>query len=91
MIDTYFDRVDAAQGRKPTPSRPISEDPRYWGGQLYATVIDRHVAEAKAVMRWTIGTTANNHKHEIHHGIHVGSHGSLFEHTGRMKTIWSRK
>ena len=86
MLDTYFDRVDAASGYEPTPSRPISEDPRYWGGKLYATVIDRQVAEARAILRWTIGMTANNHRHEIRHGVRLGSQHSIFEANGRWKS-----
>lgn len=48
MIDTYFDRCDAANDYKSTASRPIWEDPRYYNGSLYSTLIDRNVAEAKA-------------------------------------------
>lgn len=82
MIDTYFDRCDAASDRNQTQP-PIHEDPRYWGGQLYATVIDRMAAKARAVMRWEILANANNHLHEIRHGIACGSKDSIFNHQGR--------
>jgi hypothetical protein len=86
VIDTYFDRVDAATGYEPTPSRPISEDPRHWGGQLYATVIDRQVAEARAIVRWVVVTTAATHSVEMRHGIQLGSRHSQFEANGRWKS-----
>lgn len=85
MIDTYFDRVDAAQGYKFTPSQPISEDPRYWGGQLYATVIDRQVAEARATLRWVITNAARWHKAEMAHGIRLGDSHSFYTAAGVMK------
>ncbi len=47
MIDTYFDRVDAAQVFTPTRSAPVQDDPRYYGGQLYASTIARNAAEAR--------------------------------------------
>lgn len=90
MIDTYMDRASWPTWMNPAPTVD-RDDPRYWNGALYNTVIDRMVAEAKAVMCWTIGTTVNNHRHEIRHGVRLGSVRSIFEPTGRMKTIWSRK
>lgn len=61
MIDTYMDRCDAASGYRPTRSAPISEDPRYWNGNLYNTVLDRMIAEAKRTLRREIA-----HIHHYH-------------------------
>lgn len=47
MIDTYFDRADAATGYRPKTCAPSYEDPRNFGGQIYNTMIDRNVAEAR--------------------------------------------
>jgi len=65
MIDTYFDRVDAATGYKSTPSRPVQEDPRYYNGQLYATMINRNVAEAKDRLERFIDSRVAHHRFEM--------------------------
>ena len=85
MIDTYFDRADAAQRYRPNPPQPVHEDPRYWGGQLYATVIARKVAEARAMVRWTVAVAARDHEREMYCGIPVGSTLSEFDAAGRRK------
>jgi hypothetical protein len=69
MIDTYFDRVDAAQGFKPKRSRPVHDDPRYFNGHLYATMLDRNVAEAKANLEHFIDMTWEHHRYELAMGI----------------------
>ena len=57
MIDTYFDRADAATGYRPTPVvyPDMSDDPRYFNYQLYNTMIARNVAEAKYNLQMVIG------------------------------------
>jgi len=65
MINTYFDRVDASQGFTPTRSAPVHEDPRYFMGQLYASMIDRNVAEAKLNLRIFINARVFKHKVEM--------------------------
>lgn len=85
MIETYMDRADAVIGFRATPSRPANEDPRYWAGHLYATVIDRMAAEARAKVRWEIATATNDHRREIRMGIRAGSFASLFTKEGRRK------
>jgi hypothetical protein len=89
MIDSYFDRCDAATGYRPTPStsKPIHEDPRYWGGQLYATVADRTVAKARAMVRYTIAAAIRYHQREMYCGIPVGSELSEFDGAGRRKAV----
>lgn len=69
MIDTYMDCADRTTGYHPTPSRPLSEDPRYWNGQLYSTVIDRMVAEAKSDLSGQLGFVVAMHKIEIRKGF----------------------
>lgn len=62
MIDTYMDRADAATGYTPPAAKPVDrDDPRYWNGALYATVIDRMVAEARQTLRTEIA-----HIHRYH-------------------------
>lgn len=78
MIDTYFDRVDAAQGYRPAPCRPASEDPRYWNGQLYATMIDRNAAVARERLAGYLNYAARHHLWEIRLGIRLGSDLSIF-------------
>lgn len=86
MIDTYFDRADAAQ-RYPAifPPQSVHEDPRYWGGQLYSTVIARMVAEARAMVRFTVAAAARDHQREMYCGIPLGTKHSVFDGAGRRK------
>lgn len=88
MIDTYFDRADRATGyhlltRTPLPD--ITDDPRYWGGQLYATVADRTVAKARAMVRFTVAAAARDHLAEMSCGILLGTQHSAFDGAGRRK------
>lgn len=88
MIDTYFDHADRATGYHlltRTPVQPIHEDPRYWAGQLYATVADRTVAKARAMVRFTIAAAIRDHQREMYCGIPVGSTLSEFDASGRRK------
>jgi len=63
MIDTYFDRADAATGYEPTAGvQPMHEDPRWYAGQLYSTMIDRDVAIAKNRLTWFIEARVIHHK-----------------------------
>lgn len=48
MIDTYFDRTDWPTWMNPKHQPKHWDDPRYFNGSLYSTVIDCNVAEAKA-------------------------------------------
>jgi len=84
-MDTYFDRADAATGYRAQHTQPIHEDPRYWGGQLYATVADRAVAKARAMVRFTIAAAIRDHQREMYCGIPVGSELSAFDSAGRRK------
>lgn len=55
MIDSYMNRADAATGYRPTPTKPVDrDDPCYWNGALYDSVINRMVAEARHVLRTEI-------------------------------------
>lgn len=85
MIDTYFDRVDAAQGYRPQASNLVHEDPRHYRGQLYATVIDRNVAEARDRLAGALDRDWVHHRGESRAGIKLGDHRSLFTTTGCRK------
>jgi hypothetical protein len=50
MIDTYMDKASWPTWMSPSPAVD-RDDPRYWNGALYNTVIDRMVAEAKQTLR----------------------------------------
>jgi hypothetical protein len=85
MIDTYFDRADAAAGITPTYRPAALDDPRIYAGQLYASVLDRMVAEAKAKVLYAVAWVVWEHKTEMHCGIPVGSKHSLFTSRGLRK------
>ena len=93
MVPTYMDRCDGAAGlaRNTGSPRVDYDDPCYWNGALYNSVTSRMAAEARYNMRLHVMTQLNNHRHEIRHGVRVGSAGSLFESNGRMRQIWLRK
>lgn len=94
MIDTYFDRCDAASGYKPTRSAPMSDDPRYYNGSLYVTMIHRNVAEAKANLAQELDADIKRHKLEISRQspIPLDCYWSAFDHNGRRKTAdWFKK
>jgi hypothetical protein len=84
MIDTYMDRCDAASGYLST-TRFIEEDPRYYNGQLYATVIDRNVAEARSKLQLALIQTHAAHAYEMAVRIPLGHRRSLFTHEGLRK------
>lgn len=85
MIATYMDRCDAASGYRPAPSRPVHEDPRFYNGGLYASVIDRMADEARAALRWAVGNDAVWHKRELRHGIRMGEQLSWWRTDGKRK------
>lgn len=79
MIDTYFDRADAALGYpRRHQSKPVWEDPRYYNGQLYATMIDRNVAEARDRLAGALDRAVRHHLWEIRLGVRLGSDKSIF-------------
>lgn len=87
MIDTYFDRCDAASGYKPmrSASAPVHEDPRYFAGQLYATTLDRNVAEARFNLGVVIAYASVHHRWELCLGIPMGDPRSVFRKDGRLR------
>lgn len=73
MIDTYFDRADAATGYRATPPQPVDrEDPCYWNGALYDSVINRMVAEAKFELQGQLVFVVAHHKRQIRDGFAQG-------------------
>ena len=89
MIDTYFDRVDAATGnwrtQRDNSVQQLYDDPRYYNGSLYATVIDRDVAEARDRLADSVSRTHAKHARELRLGIKLGHLGSLFQASGHRK------
>lgn len=89
MIDTYFDRCDAASGAWRTQRdhslQSLYDDPRYFGGQLYATMIDRNVAEAKDRLASMLDRDLAIHRWEMNYGIKVGDWDSYFDKNGIRK------
>lgn len=70
MIDTYADRADAATGYRPTPTKPVDrDDPCYWNGALYDSVINRMVAEARYNLRVDIALSHSYHCNMIRAGF----------------------
>lgn len=70
MIDTYFDRADAASGYKPTPAKQLDrDDPRYWNGSMYASAIDCAVAMAEYRLRIDIAYIYHRHARAIRSGF----------------------
>lgn len=66
MIDTYMDRCDAAAGTWRTDRdqavQSLYDDPRYFNGSLYNTMIDRNVAEARYELARFIATRCMQEK-----------------------------
>ena len=70
MIDTYFDRADRTTGYRATSSQPVDrDDPCYWNGALYDSVINRMVAEAKQTLRTEIAQLHGYHATMIRVGF----------------------
>jgi hypothetical protein len=69
MMDSYFDRCDAASGYQATTRYLDHNDARYFGGQLYATVIDRMVAEAKFELQGQLAFSVAHHKRQVRDGF----------------------
>ena len=84
MIDTYMDRVDAAQGYKPAASYVSQNDPRHFAGQIYIDQTHRLVAEARHNLATMIEALAWHHRYEIDHGIPVGTEHSIFDARGQQ-------
>lgn len=82
MLDTYMDRCDAATGYRPPPPKPVDyrEDPRYWNGNLYNTVLDRMIAEAKQTLRREIA-----HIHRYHATMVRAGFTKAFDQIGGRK------
>jgi len=88
MIDTYFDRVSWPTWMNLKPQPQHWEDPRYFNHQLYMTMIDRNVAEAKANVLHLINNRVSWHRVEIGNGITLVDPESVFKPDGTFKTEW---
>ncbi len=91
MIDTYFDRASWPTWMTLKPQSHHWEDPRYFNHQLYMTMIDRNVAEAKANVRGLIDNRVSWHRVEIGNGIKLSDPESVFKPDGTFKTEWTAK
>jgi hypothetical protein len=91
MIDTYFDRASWPTWMTLKPQPKHWEDPRYFQHQLYMTMIDRNVAEAKANVRSMIDNRVSWHRVEIGNHIKLGDEDSVFKPDGTFKTTWTAK
>jgi hypothetical protein len=67
------------------------DDPRYYNGALYNTVLDRNVAQAKDTVCRSIKTAHAWHRIEIARGQQVGQPDSVFDSAGRFTPIGGRK
>jgi hypothetical protein len=89
MIDTYMDRVDAATGnwriQRDNSVQQLYDHPCYYNGSLYATIIDRTVAEARDSLTGVIDRAVHQHRRELRLGIKMGHLGSLFQASGHRK------
>jgi hypothetical protein len=68
MIDTYMDKASWPTWMTPSPAVD-RDDPRYWNGALYNTVIDRMVAEAKFELQGQLAFSVAHHKRQILNGF----------------------
>jgi hypothetical protein len=91
MIDTYFDRASWPTWMTFKPQFHHWDDPRYFNHQLYMTMIDRNVAEAKVNVNAVIQNRAAWHRVEISNHIKLGDADSVFSADGKFKTIWTAK
>jgi hypothetical protein len=84
-----MDRCDAAahswQAARELELQRLYEDPRYWCGQLYTTVVDRMVAEAKHRLRVNLDCDWATHRLEMQANIKLGDSRSIFWPTGHRK------
>lgn len=85
MIATYFDRCDAASGFRSTARFIDQNDPRYFNHQLYATMLDRNVAEARFNLAHVIARSHTYHLFELRVGTRMGVFGSNFDSNGRFR------
>jgi len=85
MIDTYFDRADWPVWMNLKPSTKHWEDPRYFEHQLYSTMIERNVAEAKDNVRQLINNRVSWHRVEIGNQIKLSDPESVFKADGTLK------
>lgn len=90
MIDTYMDRADAATGGRRRENMSdyyarMMADPRYYKGNLYATVIDRTVAEARDRLADSLERDRLFHRFEILINIKLGTQASRFTTKGTRK------
>ena len=93
MIDTYFDRADnvyrinwlANPNQREEYRKEPSASPRYYKGEIYATLLDRNVAEAKENLRLSVLAASRMHRREVYANIRLGDKHSWFKADGSPK------
>jgi hypothetical protein len=85
MIETYFDRADAAAGITPTYRFIDLDDPLRYRGLHFASVLDRNIFAAKDRMEQALNAEHAQHIAEMHYGIPAGTKHSIFNEQGRRK------
>lgn len=85
MIDSYFDRCDAAARYLHITTCIDTTDPRYYRGQIYASTIACNTAKAKDRVEETIYIEHLTHVFEMDLGIRVGDQDSQFDKNGFRK------
>lgn len=88
MIDCYRTPEDLHNWRRSQQEaarRRIAADPRFYNGDLYTTMIERNVAEARDRLAGVIDRAWMHHRIERLQRIPLGHPGSLFRANGRRK------
>lgn len=83
MIDSYFDRADAAQAAWRAAAE--WESGLFWRGKIYATKIDREVAKSSELVAGHVEFLTQAHNEEIRRGIKLNGATSMFDSIGRRK------
>jgi hypothetical protein len=91
MLDSYFDKKDWPVWMTTKSVAASFDDPRYYNGALYNTVLDRNVAQAKDNVRRSISNAHAWHRIEIARGLQAGQPESVFDTTGKFTPVWSHK
>ncbi len=85
MIDCYRDPHDWQRwkGQRDNAVQQQYEDPCYFNGSLYATLLDRNVAMAKFQLMCALERDIRYHLFEISQGVQVGTRDSVFNAQGK--------
>lgn len=85
MIDTYFDRADAAAGIAPIYRPADFNNPLRYRGLYFDSLLSRDIFAAKDRMSQALNEEHAQHIAEMRHGVALGSDRSYFDKQGRRK------